>query len=77
MHLFLHTIFYRFLKFYGFGVWECDVFPRFIHFLFIYVMPVYNLLRKGAMSKSVRSGTCGDKASKINIWTTRWFFGTF
>ena len=26
-------------------------------------MQVYNLLRKGAMSKCVRSGTCGEKAS--------------
>jgi hypothetical protein len=30
---------------------------------FIYVLQVYNLLRKGAMSKCVRSGTCGEKAS--------------
>ena len=26
-------------------------------------MQVYNLLRKRAMSKCVRSGTCGEKAS--------------
>jgi len=30
---------------------------------FIYVLQVYNLLRKGAMSKCVRIGTCGEKAS--------------
>ena len=38
-------------------------FDRNAFFIFIYVMPVYSLLRKGAMSKCVRSGTCGEKAS--------------
>ena len=35
----------------------------YIYFFFICVMQVYNLLRKGAVSKCVRSGTCGKKAS--------------
>jgi len=39
-----------------------NIYLIYIYF-FIYVMQVYNLLRKGAMSKCVRSGTCGEKAS--------------
>jgi hypothetical protein len=33
------------------------------NFFKIYVMKVYILLRKGVLSKCVKSGTCGEKAS--------------
>ena len=44
-----------------FFMWNYKIF--FFFFFLIYVMQVYNLLRKEAMSKCVRSGTCGEKAS--------------